>query len=174
MHGMKTNENRLDTEPWYKQFWPWFLISLPLSAVIAGISTVIIAVNNQDSMVADDYYKEGMAINMQLDKQQHAVGLGIEANATYSVVNNSLTISMQGDNHYSVDSLILFARHTTLADKDRVVMLNYIGKQQYQVQMEPLPQGRWYLILEPVDASWRLDASVKHDQENWSFTPEVH
>ncbi|MFT7320700.1 FixH family protein, partial [Congregibacter sp.] len=30
-------------EPWYQQFWPWFLIALPGSVVIAGLSTLYIA-----------------------------------------------------------------------------------------------------------------------------------
>ena len=25
-----------DTQPWYKYFWPWFIIALPASAVVAG------------------------------------------------------------------------------------------------------------------------------------------
>jgi len=35
-----------DAKPWFKSFWPWFVISLPAAGVIAGITTVIIAVQN--------------------------------------------------------------------------------------------------------------------------------
>jgi hypothetical protein len=35
-----------DAKPWFKSFWPWFVISLPAAGVIAGIATVIIAVQN--------------------------------------------------------------------------------------------------------------------------------
>lgn len=28
---------RIDTKPWYRQFWPWFLIALPgVSAAVSG------------------------------------------------------------------------------------------------------------------------------------------
>ena len=30
--------------PWYRQAWPWFLISLPATAVIAGSFTFYLAV----------------------------------------------------------------------------------------------------------------------------------
>jgi len=44
--------------PWYKQFWPWFIISLPASAVIASFTTLWIAISNPDSMVVtDDEYR---------------------------------------------------------------------------------------------------------------------
>ena len=32
-----------DTVPWYQQFWPWFLILLPASVVVAGLTTLVIA-----------------------------------------------------------------------------------------------------------------------------------
>ena len=36
--------------PWYRQFWPWFVIALPASAVIAGLTTVWIAVTHQQEI----------------------------------------------------------------------------------------------------------------------------
>lgn len=35
-----------NSTPWYKQFWPWFLIALPGSVVIASFITIGIAVEN--------------------------------------------------------------------------------------------------------------------------------
>ena len=42
------------TLSWYKQFWPWFLISLP-SPSIASIVTINIAIRTDDGLVSDDY-----------------------------------------------------------------------------------------------------------------------
>ena len=41
--------------PWYKQFWPWFLILLPGTAVVATLYTVVIANQYADDLVVDDY-----------------------------------------------------------------------------------------------------------------------
>ncbi len=68
-----------DTLPWYRQFWPWFLIMLPASVVVAGFSTLYIANRHADDLVADEYYKEGLAINRQLEKKERAAHRGIEA-----------------------------------------------------------------------------------------------
>jgi hypothetical protein len=41
-------------EPWYKQFWPWFIIALPASAVIASFFTLWLAISNPDHLVVDE------------------------------------------------------------------------------------------------------------------------
>jgi len=40
--------------PWYKQFWPWFIIALPAAAVVASFFTLWLAVSNPDHLVVDD------------------------------------------------------------------------------------------------------------------------
>ncbi len=37
--------------PWYRQFWPWFIIALPLSAVIASTSVAVVAFVGADENV---------------------------------------------------------------------------------------------------------------------------
>jgi hypothetical protein len=41
----KTHKNT-DSKPWFKQFWPWFLIALPGSVVIASMFTISLAIEN--------------------------------------------------------------------------------------------------------------------------------
>ena len=53
--------------PWYKQFWPWFIISLPASAVIASFITLWLAISNPDPMVVDK--KEYQLLNSELKAQ---------------------------------------------------------------------------------------------------------
>ncbi len=49
------SRQRHSSVPWYRQFWPWFLIALPASVVVAGVVTVFIAFNNADTLVNDNY-----------------------------------------------------------------------------------------------------------------------
>ena len=58
--------------PWYREPWPWILMAGPVAAVVAGAITLWIAVTHQDALVADDYYKQGLAINRTLDRQTAA------------------------------------------------------------------------------------------------------
>ena len=45
--------------PWYRQFWPWFIIALPASAVIASFISLWLAISNPDQLiVTDDEYQQ--------------------------------------------------------------------------------------------------------------------
>ena len=66
-------------QPWYKQFWPWFLIILPGTVVVACITTFVLFVHNDVDLVAEDYYKKGKAINVDLSKIKVAQNLSIFA-----------------------------------------------------------------------------------------------
>jgi len=42
----RNNKEKKDDKPWYKYPMVWFVIALPTIAVIASISTLVIAVKN--------------------------------------------------------------------------------------------------------------------------------
>jgi hypothetical protein len=48
---MNTTLKNTDSKPWFKQFWPWFLIALPGSVVIASMFTITLAVQNAPVIV---------------------------------------------------------------------------------------------------------------------------
>lgn len=68
--------------PWYRQPWPWFLISLPASAVVAGSITFYIAASGWDGPVAADYYRKGLAINEEITRSALAKELGVAVTLT--------------------------------------------------------------------------------------------
>lgn len=37
--------------PWYRQFWPWFLIALPAVSVVFSFATLYIAVSGADEVL---------------------------------------------------------------------------------------------------------------------------
>lgn len=141
---------------WFKQFWPWFLILLPMTAVVAGITTVIIATNNKPNMVADDYYVKGKAINSDLSLLKNAQSLNISAQLQQT--DNQFVISLQGVNDNSSIFFSLF--HSTLAEQDIAVLLTADGEGRYRYSAESNLQGKWQLRIEPFDKSWRLQETV--------------
>jgi hypothetical protein len=40
-------------KPWYREPWPWILMSGPAVVVVAGLVTAVIAVRTSDPIVAD-------------------------------------------------------------------------------------------------------------------------
>jgi len=65
---------RTDTLPWYKERWPWILMSGPAAVVVAGAITTWIAFATADPLVEDNYYMRGITINARLACQRTPAG----------------------------------------------------------------------------------------------------
>lgn len=165
--------NQQDVLPWYRQFWPWFLMALPASAVIAGISTVFIATINKDNLVVDNYYKQGLAINQTLTQQELAKELGLSGNATLDVEQGKLNLLLSAVKSIDDPQLKLTLVHATLAELDQVVFLNRVATNNYSGTIKNLTTGKWHLILEPINAQWRIEASLALPQQSWLMTPKL-
>ncbi len=154
---MSRATNQDATLPWYRQFWPWLLIALPASVVIAGFATLFIANRYADDLVVHDYYKNGLAINRQLAKQKAAEARGIAAQL--AIAEQIVTVRMQG--LVEDQSLTLRFSHPLEADRDFRLVLERIAPGFYQAPLTHRPDSRWHWILEGGAAQpWRLDGVV--------------
>ena len=79
-----TLANPFQEPPWYRQFWPWFIIALPASAVVASFFTLWLAISNPDPLVVDD--EQYQRLNSELKAQQAP---GKEADTSGSDRTNS-------------------------------------------------------------------------------------
>ena len=68
MNPDKQNTQNNPVTPWYRQFWPWFIIALPASAVVASFITLWLAISRPDYVVIDD--NEYQALKSGLKAQQ--------------------------------------------------------------------------------------------------------
>ena len=158
-------------EPWYKQFWPWFLIAIPVVTVVSGVSMVLIASHKPDVVVMDDYYKTGLAINMTLARDEQARTLGLQAIGRIDREAKQIILDLHGQN--KAKSLRLTLTHPTSAQQDIVINLQATAKNnQYSGQLPELPQEKRYILLEPVDKAWRLTGHAQFpDMLQWSLRP---
>jgi hypothetical protein len=162
----------LDTEPWYKQFWPWVLIGLPGSVVIACMVTIVIAVKTQDGMVVDDYYKEGLAINQSLERDHNAAALGVSAIFRLSPEADQLDVQIVGDAKPGLLRLQLL--HATIANLDQSMDLNYVSGGIMQADINPLQAGKWYLQLESAEDNWRVAGQISFPKDKTTrLAPQV-
>ena len=146
-----------DTRPWYRHFWPWFLILLPASVVVAGLSTVYIAHRHADDLVVDDYYKDGLAINQQLEKKQRATDRGIIADLEFS--GDTVTVNLNVP--VGANALRLFLSHPLEADRDFEVTLAQQRPGLFRGDLRESIAPRWHWILEDTTLQgWRLDGEV--------------
>ena len=151
-----------DSLPWYKQFWPWLLIALPGSVVIAGLTTLYIANKYSDDLVADNYYKEGLAINRQLEKNQRAEELGLQAEFSISDKGGVQWIEIRIDGTPDKGDLQLSLSHPLEADRDFVVHLVQGDPGLYMGELPHRVATRWHWTLEPSGPNpWRLDGTIE-------------
>lgn len=147
-----------DTRPWFRQFWPWFLIALPATVVVAGISTAFIASRHADDLVVDDYYKDGLAINRQLEKKQRATHLGISAQLQFS----GKTVTVELATPVDETAIRLRLSHPMEADRDFTVTLAQNSPKIYTGALTHEIAPHWHWILEEQrENGWRLDGIIQ-------------
>jgi hypothetical protein len=57
--------------PWWKYGLVWMVISGPAVVVVAGVATLVIAVERPDPVLTPDYYRKGIEINRTLRDKAH-------------------------------------------------------------------------------------------------------
>lgn len=162
-----------EVNPWYKQFWPWFLMALPATAVIGGIITIVIAMTNPDGLVKDDYYKAGLGINRTLEREQQAINLGLSAAVTWQPGEQQLSVQIQAHQPVKSERLLLQLIHPTRSGQDiRIPLLHQEGGRYTGLLAGSPTAGNWYLFITPEDESWRLNGRARLPaQTAWTLTP---
>ena len=160
----------VDDKPWYKQFWPWFLICIPLSSLIVGSQVIRLATDGTNSLVVDDYYKEGKGINARLDKIENAIALNIETKL--NVQYGSITLEFVNGAPKTGLALKLDFFHVTQESKDFSVLLTRDALGVYRNNEEFPIEGKWRLRLTPMDESWKVQKRISLPQSQaFDFTP---
>ncbi len=140
--------------PWYRQAWPWFLIALPASAVFGGIATLILAVESPHALVVDDYYKEGLAINRQLHRQD--VARAIMLTGLLRSDGRQLSLELASSTPLDDNSVTLQFIHATRARLDQEVVLQRRSDGRYYAALPELAAGAWNLRLQSRDGRWEI------------------
>lgn len=139
---------------WWQEPMVWLIIALPVAAVIGGITTVMIAVENADTKVNQDYVKEGMGVSLVVERDRKAAELGLSA--TLAAEPGRLTVDLAGRLAAPPAQLALTLGHPTDSRQDMVLMLQPAGAGRYAAAYASIPAGRRNLELAPADRSWRL------------------
>lgn len=155
--------------PWYRQFWPWFLIALPASAVLAGIATLIIAIETRDGLVVDDYYKAGLAINLTKERERRARELDLKAVVRLEPEGRHIALELDGQGIGQLTAVDLLLAHPTRADHDQQVHLVRTAPGRFEADIEPLIPAYWHLELTTPDQQWRLAGRIHAGREYQVF-----
>jgi hypothetical protein len=147
-------EHAQDARPWYREPMVWLVIALPALAVAGALASVVTAFVTRDAVVADEYRKEGLAINRDPTRDRAAQRLGVSA--ALVVDGGALTVRLAPCTAPPPAQLVVIFSHATRAEHDRLVTLKAIADGVYAAPLAPLAPGHWYLEVSPADRGWRL------------------
>ena len=158
------------SKAWYHYPLVWMMFSIPFSAVIMGVVMITLALNTEDGLVADDYYKLGKEINRVISRDKKAAELGLSAIIEFD--NSTRVIKVQFDKG-ALETypriLPLHILHATRENSDITVSLDHgIGNQYIGHVNQSISEGVWYFKLLDKNESdesapvseWKLD--VRH------------
>jgi hypothetical protein len=140
---------------WYREPWPWLLMAGPAAVIVAGVITTYLAVVTNDGLVADDYYKQGLAINQTLSRDVMARQLNYRARIVFAPDYGRVTVNLLGDSA-APGQLVMRLSHPGRPSLDRNLPLMHEGNQSYASTFPSLIAGHWQVILEDSRRSWRL------------------
>jgi len=161
MQGTNNNES---SHPWYRHRWPWLLILPPLASVIGGLGLVYQAVSTPNPLVVDDYADISRHIERRLERDEVAARLGLVARLSSSALpggNDGQLIELEFSHAPAElpERLSLRLLHPTLEHLDQTLALERVGE-QYRAVTKAMVASRYYLLVEPVDRSWRLTGEL--------------
>ena len=151
------------SKPWHKYPLVWMMVLIPFTAVIMGVVMIWLAIDTDDGLVADDYYKQGLEINRVIKRDKKAAELGLSAIIEFD--NSARIIRVQFDKgslEFFPKSLPLQLQHATREKSDITVLLDHGMANQYIGHVnQSISEGIWYFEIsdkDGADAGWKLNA----------------
>jgi hypothetical protein len=128
-------------------------MAAPAAAIVGCAITIWLAVVSADGLVADDYYRQGLAINREIRREQAARDLGVAASV--EAFNGVLRVRLEGR---AAPPEALFAKlvHATRAGHDLRLRLARVAPDAYEAALPRLPAGKWRVVLEDPRGEWRV------------------
>ncbi len=153
---------RSENQPWYKERWPWFLMAGPAIVIVAGFITLWLAVESNDGLVTDDYYKQGLAVNQRMHRDQQAASLGLHGDLMRADLNVRLMLSADSASKVP-EAIVLKLAHPTRSGQDQAVQMHAEGPGFYSGKLSADISGRWLVSIEDPEGQWRLQGEWQAD-----------
>lgn len=146
-------------KPWFREPWPWILAAGPAIVVVAGCVTLWLAIKSSDGLVAEDYYRKGLAVNQTLAQSERAVTAGLEAGVRVTSDSLSIRLSAVDSSFILPPALVVTVSHPTRAGLDQTKTLTREGNLYTGAYRLP-SAGHWLVLMEDESRTWRLMGNV--------------
>ena len=133
----------------------WLMWLLPGSAVIAGLSTLAIALHSGDRPLPVEYHWEGARLDADFARARTAALLGIEVELEARDGQCHALVRNVPDDPAAINLLLTSGSDAGL---DRRVRLMRVSANEYRAACAPVAQGSWHVALDDDSAAWSVRA----------------
>jgi hypothetical protein len=148
--------------PWYKEPWPWILISITGLGVIAGSTLAFIGLSSPPEMVRGEYQRLAKFITEDDGRASAARALGLDGRLEFFVDEVALTLTADNPDRLP-DQLMIQFRHPATSDGDRVVVVDRQRSGAYRGRAPEPPAARSHVIVSDLAQSWVLSGRLDKD-----------
>ena len=132
----------------------WFVWLLLGSTVIAGLTTLAIALRGADRELPASYHWEGELLDRDFALMRNAAAHGVEIRLSVGVEGQCAASLRAAPNDPAALNL-LFVNSNDVG-LDQAVRLTRQSAGLYRGNCQPLPEGRWRIALEDDAGTWAI------------------
>lgn len=147
---------------WYKEPWMLLVLGGPAIVVIAGLTTFYIAWQGSDKILTEDYYKQGLNINKDIQRDAKAAEYKMQAKVELDSVTGKVSLHLESA--AELPSAISFNISTSskaaAVEAIQKVTLSqrqpgiYEGTLNNSLKSDTISAALWHVKIEAAD--WRL------------------
>lgn len=135
----------------------WLMWALPGGAVLAGFTTLAIALHSADRPLPEAYHWEGERLDADFARQRAAVTLGVRV--TFEAADGRCVAHLAGSAG-DPPALDVLLTHGSDAGLDRALKLPRIAPGEYAGECPPAPAGKWRVSIDAPSGAWSLRESI--------------
>jgi hypothetical protein len=153
---------------WYREPWPWIVMSGPAVAVVASFVSAYLAVHGADPVIDENYYQHGLQINGELARVQQAGEMRLRTDLELSGVRRGDDVRVQVSSPELVHDTAVRIRliHQGGAFTERSAVLGRVpgttGVASFYGQWLQAPDdaltiaaGKWRAVIE--GSNWQIE-----------------
>jgi uncharacterized protein len=133
----------------------WFVCALLGATVIAGLTTLAIAISQADRELPANYHWEGESLDRDFALMRTAAAHGVEVSFTAAPGQCSAQLKSAPGDAAALNLLFVNASDASL---DQAVRLERVAPGVYRGTCRALPDGRWRIALEDDAGQWAIRA----------------
>lgn len=147
---------------WYQEPWMLLVIGGPAIVILASFFLMFLAFNGADQVIAPDYYKRGLAINLDIRRDLVARERGLAAGLQIDASTRAVTLRLTGQGVPPPTLKMRLARAAGTGTEEFVFTSDlvqsadgvYHGKLDWPATLDTNAASLWQVNLDGGD--WRL------------------